>query len=116
MWYIRRLGSARLWRAGDRLQAIANFQCHTANKLHVEEVRFRRMRKPARCNRAFSRRETPPSLFFLHDEHEGTNQGGGQKEPDALQRPHITGHQHLADLLNRECPNVRRDNGQRLRF
>ena len=92
MRYIWCLGSARLWRAGDRLQAIANFPCHTANKLHVEEVRFRRMRKPARCNRALPKRLTPPSLFFLHDEHERTDEGGGQEEPDALQRPHITRH------------------------
>jgi len=51
----------------DRLQAIANFYCHTANKIHIEEVRFRRMRKPARCNRALPRRETSPSLLFLHE-------------------------------------------------
>ena len=92
MRYIWPLGSARLWRAGDRLQAIANFHCHTANKLHVEEVRFRRMRKPARCNRALPRRQTPPSLFFLHDEHEGADERSSQEEPDALQWPHITGH------------------------
>ena len=92
MRYIWCLGSARLWRAGDRLQAIANFHCHTADKPYVEEVRFRRMRKPARCNRALPRCATPPSLFFLHDEHEGADEGGGQEEPDALQRPHITSH------------------------
>ena len=37
-------------------------------------------------------RQTSPSPFFLHDEHEGADEGGGQEEPDALQRPHITGH------------------------
>ena len=92
MRYIWRLGSARLWRAGDRLQAIATFHCHTANKLHVEEVRFRRIRKPARCNRALPRCVTQPSLFFLHHQHKRADEGGGQEEPDALQRPHITRH------------------------
>ena len=89
---MRRLGSARLWRAGERLQAIANFDCHTASTLHVEEVRFRRMRKPVRCNRALPRRQTPPSLFFLHYEHERADEGGGQEKADALQWPYITGH------------------------
>ena len=116
MRYIWHPGSARLWRAGDRLQAIANFDCHTANKLHVEEVRFRRMRKLARCNRALPGHQTPPSPFFLHDEHERTDEGGGQEKADALQWPHITSHQRLAYLLNRKCPNVRRDDGKRLRF
>jgi hypothetical protein len=69
MRFILHLGSARLWRADDRLQAIANFQYDTANKLPVEEVRFRRMRKPARCNRALPKRWTPLSLFFLHHEY-----------------------------------------------
>ena len=92
MRYIWRLGSARLWRAGDRLQAIANLDCHTANKLLVEEVRFRRMRKPARCNRALPGCAIPPSSFFLHYEHERADEGGGQEKPDALQWPHITGH------------------------
>ena len=92
MRYIWRLGSGR---RGDlaipKAFAIANFHCHT-NKLNAEEVRFRRMRKPARCNRALPRRETPPSLFFLHYEHEGADEGGGQEQTDALQRPHITSH------------------------
>jgi hypothetical protein len=92
MRYIWHPGSARLWRVGDRLQAIANFDCHTADTLHVEEVRFRRMRKPARCNRALPGNATSPSLFFLHYEHERADQSGCQEKPDALQRPHITGH------------------------
>ena len=90
--YIWCLGSAHLWRAGDRLKPIVNFRYHSANKLQVEEVRFRRMRKPARCNCALPTHETPPSLFFLHDEHEGADESGGQQEPHALQRPHITRH------------------------
>jgi hypothetical protein len=73
MRYIWPLESARLWRAGDRLQAVANFPYDTANELHVEEGRFRGMRKPARCNRALPGPETPPSLLFLHDEHEGAD-------------------------------------------
>jgi hypothetical protein len=92
MRYIWRVGSARLWRAGDRLQAIANFHGHIATKLHVEEVRFRTMRKPAWYNHALSGCATAPSPFFLHYEHEGADESGGQEKPNALQRPHITGH------------------------
>src|SRR5262249_14971609 len=90
--HIWRLGSARLWRAGDRLQPIANFQCHDGNKVQGEKVRLRSMRKPARCNRALPRRETPPSIFFLHHEHQGADKGGGQEQSDALQWPDITSH------------------------
>ena len=36
--------------------------------------------------------QTPPSLFFLHYEHERADESGGQEKPDALQWPHITGH------------------------
>jgi hypothetical protein len=97
MRYIWRLGSARLWRAGDRLQAIANFHCLAANRLRIEEVRFRRMRKPARCNRALP---MDTSLFFLHYQNERANERSSQEYPYALQRPHIAGHQCLADLLN----------------
>lgn len=64
------LRSARLWRAGDRLQPITNFHYDTENKLRVEKVRFRRMRKPARCNRALPGRQiylsmTPTLQLFL---------------------------------------------------
>src|SRR6185437_13545200 len=36
MRYISRPGSARLWRAGDRLQAIANFHYHTPSNVHLQ--------------------------------------------------------------------------------
>ena len=52
---------------------------------------FPQMRKPARCNRALPGCDSA-SLFFLHYEHEGADEGGGQEKPDALQRPHITRH------------------------
>ena len=85
-------GSARVSRDGERVLAIADFPSGFSTPT-VREMRskdcFGATPKPTRRTRALPRRV---SSLFLHHEYEGADEGGGQEEPDALQRPHITRH------------------------
>src|SRR5262249_41162008 len=121
------LGSARVSRAGERILATADFRCDFSTpSVHETSGRdcfgatpLQRMRskrqafQPTRGTRALP---MSVSSLFLHHEHEGADEGGGQEEPNALQRPDVGGHQCLADLLDCERANVRRDDRKRLCF
>src|SRR5262249_52148055 len=94
----RGLCSARVWRAGERILATADFRCDFSTpSVHETSGRdcFGATPKPTRGTRALP---MSVSSLFLHHEHEGADEGGGQEEPNALQRPDVGGHQCLADL------------------
>ena len=56
------------------------------------------------------------SPLLLHHENQCADQRSGEKKPDALQWPDITGHQRFTDSFNSQRSNVWGGNGNRLRL